>query len=117
MIENLVRPRLADVMVLTAVALVARVAAALIVDCAPYTDPGYYTLVATRLADGFGFTVPVLWSFLEVGGSIPRDPTLPVASNGHWMPLTSIVAASSMAIFGTDYRAGQIPMILFSSAL
>jgi 4-amino-4-deoxy-L-arabinose transferase-like glycosyltransferase len=117
MSEGIVRPRLLDVAVLTLIALFARVAAGLIVSWPPYTDPGYYTLVAERLADGFGFTVPVLWSFLEVGGSIPSDPTLPVASNGHWQPLTSIVAAGSMAIFGSDYRAGQVPMILLSTAL
>ena len=103
--------------VLALVALVARVIAGWLVSWPPYTDPGYYTLVATRLADGFGFTVPVLWSFLEVGGSLPADATLPVASNGHWMPLTSIVAAGAMAIFGSDYRAGQVPMILLSTAL
>ena len=115
--EVTVRPRLQDVLLLTLIALLARVVGGLLVGWPPYTDPGYYTLVATRLADGFGFTVPVLWSFLEVGGTIPADPTLPVASNGHWMPLTSIVAAASMAIFGSDYRAGQVPMILLSTAL
>ena len=115
--EGTAHARLIDVTLLTALALLARVLAALIVDWPPYTDPGYYTLVATRLADGFGFTVPVLWSFLEVGGSIPSDPVLPVASNGHWQPLTSIVAAGAMAIIGTDYRAGQVPMILLSTAL
>jgi len=117
MTEMTVRPRLIDVVVLTGLALVARVLAGLIVDWPPYTDPGYYTLVATRLADGFGFTVPALWSFLEVGGAIPPDPTLPVASNGHWQPLTSIVAAGSMALFGTEYRAGQVPMVVLSTAL
>lgn len=117
MIERTVRPRLIDVTLLTALALLARVVAALIVDWPPYTDPGYYTLVATRLADGFGFTVPVLWSFLEVGGSIPPDPMLPVPSNGHWQPLTSIVATGAMTVFGTDYRAGQLPMVLLSTAL
>lgn len=115
--EVIVRPRLGDVLLLTLFAFVARVIAGLLVSWPPYTDPGYYTLVATRVADGFGFTVPVLWSFLEVGGSIPADAVLPVPSNGHWMPLTSIVAAGSMAIFGSDYRAGQVPMILLSTAL
>ena len=115
--EVTVRPRLRDVLLLTLIALVARVVAGLLVSWPPYTDPGYYTLVATRLADGFGFTVPVLWSFLEVGGAIPADAALPVASNGHWMPLTSVVAAGSMAIFGSDYRTGQMPMILLSTAL
>lgn len=117
MAETPMRPRLADLAALTVFALVARVAAALVVDWPPYTDPAYYTLVATRLAEGGGFTVPVLWSFLEVGGQIPSDPHLPVPSNGHWMPLTSIVAAGSMLLFGTDYRSGQLPMILLSTAL
>ena len=38
---------------------------------------------------GHGFTVPVMWSFLEVGSHLPDPAVLPVASNGHWMPLTS----------------------------
>lgn len=111
------RGLLRDLIVLTALGLVARTLAALVVGWPPYTDPAYYTLVATRLADGHGFTVPVIWSFLEVGGRLPPDAMLPVASNGHWMPLTSIVAAGSMLIFGSDYRAGQVPMVLLSTAL
>jgi len=98
-------------------ALVARALAAWLVPTAPYTDAAYYTLVAERLADGFGFTIPVLYSFLEVGGSLPADPTLPIPSNGHWMPLTSVVAAGGMSLLGTsDWRAGQVPMVIFSVA-
>lgn len=98
----------------------ARIVAAVPVDYAPYTDPAYYSLVAARLADGHGFSVPVLWSFLEVGGRLPADPTLPVPSNGHWMPLTSIVAAPFVAVLGPwlgSWRAAQVPMILLSAAL
>lgn len=101
-------------------ALLARAVAALVVPSPPYTDPAYYTLVAERLADGHGFTVPALWSFLEVGGTLPADPTLPVASNGHWMPLTSLVAAPFIAALGPflgDWRAAQLPFVLLSSAL
>ena len=82
---------------LTVAALVARVVAALVIDYAPYTDPAYYAMVAEQLATGHGFSAPVLWSFLEVGGQLPPDPALPVPSNGHWMPLTSIVAAAGRA--------------------
>jgi len=93
------------------------VLAAWLVPSAPYTDAAYYTLVAERLADGFGFTIPVLYSFLEVGGTLPADPVLPVDSNGHWMPLTSVVAAGGMALLGSsDWRAGQVPMVLLSIA-
>jgi hypothetical protein len=109
-----------DLVVLAILALVARGAAALLVDYPPYTDPAYYQLVAEQLAAGHGFSVPVLWSFLEVGGRLPADPMLPVPSNGHWMPLTSILAAGSIAAVGDwlgPYRAGQLPMILLSAAL
>lgn len=97
-----------------------RVVAALPVDYAPYTDPAYYSLVAERLAAGHGFTIPVLWSFLEVGGRLPPDPMLPVPSNGHFMPLTSIVSAGSIALLGPllgDWRAAQLPMIVLGAAL
>jgi len=109
-----------DLAVLLLVALAVRTAAALLIDYPPYTDPAYYGLVAEQLAGGHGFNVPVLWSFLEVGGRLPLDPTLPVPSNGHWMPLTSILAAGSIALFGEwlgPLRAGQLPMILLGAAL
>lgn len=106
-----------ELVVIFVIGLVARVAAALPVDYAPYTDPAYYTLVAQRLASGEGFTVPVIWSFLEVGSALPDPAVLPVASNGHWMPLTSVVAAGAMVLFGESWRAGQAPMILLSALL
>ena len=109
-----------DLAVLFALALVTRFAASLLVSYPPYTDPAYYQLVAERLASGHGFSVPVLWSFLEVGGRLPANPMLPVASNGHWMPLTSIVSAGSIALFGGllgTWRAAELPMIVIGSAL
>ena len=109
-----------DLLVLFALALVTRLVAGLLVDYPPYGDPAYYQLVAEQLAGGHGFTVPVLWSFLEVGGRLPADPMLPVPSNGHWMPLTSIVAAGSIALFGewlSPWRAAQLPMVVIGAAL
>src|SRR5688572_20351423 len=106
---------LRDLALLLLAALAARALAAWLVPSAPYTDAAYYTLVAERLADGFGFTVPVLYSFLEVGGALPADAVLPIASNGHWMPFTSVVAAGGMSLFGSsEWRAGQVPMVLLS---
>lgn len=104
---GLTRPRLSDLLVLFGLALAVRTVAALLVPDPPYTDPAYYAMVADQLASGHGFSAPVIWSFLEVGGVLPADPTLPVPSNGHWMPLTSIVAAGW----------GQLPMVLLSAAL
>jgi hypothetical protein len=106
-----------DLVIVSVLGLLARVIAAAFVDYAPYTDPAYYTLVAERLATGHGFTVPVIWSFLEVGGRLPNPAVLPVPSNGHWMPLTSIVVAGFMEAFGFSWRAGQIPMVVLSAAL
>jgi hypothetical protein len=106
-----------DLVLLTAAALLARIAAALMIDYSPYTDPAYYAMVAEQLATGHGFTAPVLWSFLEVGGQLPADPMLPVPSNGHWMPLTSIVAAVGMAVIGPDLWAGQVPILVLGTAL
>jgi hypothetical protein len=109
-----------DLLVLFGLALVTRGAAGLLIDYAPYGDPAYYQLVAQQLAGGHGFTVPVLWSFLDLGGQLPADPMLPVPSNGHWMPLTSVVAAGSIALFGDwlgPWRAGQLPMVVIGAAL
>ena len=108
---------LLELLALTSLALVVRLIAAWPVDYAPYTDAAYYALVAERLAAGDGFTVPVLWSFLEVGGRLPQPAELPVPSNGHWMPLTSIIASGPMAVLGPSWRSGQIPSIVLSTLL
>ena len=109
-----------DLAILFAAALVTRLAASLLIDYPPYADPAYYQLVGEQIATGHGFSVPVLWSFLEVGGRLPTHPILPVPSNGHWMPLTSIVAAGSIAAFGEllgTWRAAELPMIVIGAAL
>ncbi|HEY6608255.1 MAG TPA: hypothetical protein VI277_03575 [Candidatus Limnocylindria bacterium] len=106
-----------DIIVLGVVALAARALAAFVVDWPPFTDPAYYSLIGQRLADGHGFTTPVLWSFIEVGSVLPDPAVLPVPSNAHWMPLTSIVAAGSMAIFGSSYIAGTVPLVILSAIL
>jgi Dolichyl-phosphate-mannose-protein mannosyltransferase len=111
------RPVVIDLLLVTLLALVVRVAAAALVSWPPYTDPAYYSLVAQRLAEGHGFSVPVIWSFLEVGSQLPDPAVLPVPSNGHWLPLTSLVAAGSMELFGPTWQAGQVPMVLLSTAL
>ena len=96
---------------------VARIVAVALVPWPPFTDPAYYSMIAQRLAEGHGFTTPVLWSFIEVGSVIPDPAILPVPSNAHWMPLTSIVAAASMAVFGSTYIAGTLPLVVLSALL
>ena len=106
-----------DLVLLFLVALVARVVAVVIVPWPPFTDPSYYSMIAQRLAEGHGFTTQAMWSFIEVGSVIPDPAVLPVPSNAHWMPLTSIVAAASMAVFGPTYVAGTLPLIVLSALL
>ena len=106
-----------DLAILTALALLVRIVAGWLVPFPPHVDAAYYTMVAEQLATGNGFTAPALWSFLEVGGRLPVDPTLPAPSNGHWMPVTAVVSAGFMALLGGDWRAGQVPMVILSSLL
>jgi hypothetical protein len=109
--------RARDIAVIGIVALVARAVAVLIVDWPPYTDPAYYSMIAQQLAGGHGFSAPVLWSFIEVGSRLPDPAVLPVPSNAHWMPLTSVVSAASMAILGSSYLAGTAPLVVISALL
>jgi hypothetical protein len=110
-------PRARDLIMLGVAALVARAIAVIVLPWPPFTDPAYYSMIAQRLADGHGFSAPVLYSFIEVGSRIPDPAVLPVPSNAHWMPLTSIVAAASMAAFGSTYVAGTIPLAVLSALL
>jgi hypothetical protein len=110
-------PRARDLIALGVVALVARAIAVIVLPWPPFTDPAYYSMVAQRLTEGHGFSAPVLYSFIEVGSRIPDPAVLPVPSNAHWMPLTSIVAAASMAIFGSSYVAGTVPLAILSALL
>jgi Dolichyl-phosphate-mannose-protein mannosyltransferase len=77
-----------------------------------YPDSYYYVDVAKALHDGHGLNVDFVWIFAEVGGSIPANPTLPIPSNAHWLPLSSVLQAASLAIFGDTPIALGIPMAL-----
>lgn len=106
-----------DLAVLFAAALLLRGIAAILVPWPPYLDASYYTVVAENLAAGNGFNVPVIWAYLDVGSQIPPDAALPIPSNAHWPPLGPIVAAAGMALFGTTWTAGQVPMVLIAALL
>ncbi len=80
-----------------------------------YPDSFYYVDVARALRDGQGFNVDFIWIFAEVGGTIPVDPALPIASNAHWMPLASLVQLPFVLIFGNAARASAAPFALIGS--
>lgn len=104
-----------DLLILTCVALVVRTAVALVTEPAPWTDAAYYLVSGRQIASGEGLTVPFLWSFLETGGRLPADPTLPIASHAHWMPMTAIVAAIGMLVGGVNDVAARTPFLLLST--
>jgi hypothetical protein len=92
-------------------ALVVRVLTALPQEQPHYFDAYFYYNVAENLHLGRGFVVDFIWNYLQA----PVTVTHP--SNLYWMPLSSIIAYLSFAIFGASYEAAQVPFILLSSLL
>ncbi len=80
-----------------------------------YPDSYYYVDVARAIADGRGLQVDFVWIFAEVGGVIPAIPTLPIASNAHWMPLASFVQVPFIWLLGPSPIASALPFALIGS--
>ena len=80
-----------------------------------YPDSSYYVDVARSLTHGTGFNVDFVWIFAEVGGRIPADPTLPIPSNAHWMPLASMVQVPFLALFGDVAWASALPFAILGA--
>jgi hypothetical protein len=74
-----------------------------------YPDSYYYVNVARELAEGNGFQVDYIWNFVDVGGRLPADPSLPIPSNGHWMPLASLVMVPFIWLLGATPLAFGLP--------
>ena len=69
-------------------------------DSPGYMDADYYYAGGVRLAQGFGFSDPFLWNFLD-------DPQgLPHPSHTYWMPLPSILVMLGMALSGAENFTG-----------
>ncbi len=79
----------------------------------PNTDAFYHYNAATRIAAGEGFVDDVLWTY------VGAPDTLPAPSHLYWMPLTSVIAALGMMLFGESYAAAQLGLIacLWGAAL
>jgi hypothetical protein len=82
---------------------------------AAYPDSYYYVNVARALQSGHGFNIDFIWSFVDVGGRIPADPTLPIPSNAHWMPLAAIIQLPTMWLLGPTPLASAIPFAIVGS--
>jgi len=80
-----------------------------------YPDSFYYVDVARSMAAGHGFSIDAVWIFAEVGGAIPANPTLPIPSNAHWMPLASLVQVPFIWLLGPTAFASALPFALLGS--
>jgi 4-amino-4-deoxy-L-arabinose transferase-like glycosyltransferase len=101
---------------LFAAAFVVRVAVGAAFPGPAYPDSYYYFSVAQSLASGHGLTIDYIWNFVDVGGQVPIDPTLPIPSNGHWLPLAVLVQVPFIWILGAGALASQLPMWLIGAA-
>jgi hypothetical protein len=100
-----------SVLVVFAVALLVRIAAAAVVPFPIPEDTTYYYGVARNLVEGRGLVTDAVWSFQTPPLTIPR-PAFEV-----WMPLPTLLAAIPMAIFGTDYRVAQATAVLVGALI
>jgi hypothetical protein len=79
---------------------------------AGYMDAEYYYACAIRIYEGYGWTQPFLWNYLD-------DPLgLPHHSFTYWMPLAALIGAAGMFLAGsTDFFAARLVFILLAALL
>ncbi len=80
-----------------------------------YVDSFYYVNVARALHAGQGFNIDFIWTFVDLGGALPANPGLPIASNAHWMPLASLVQVPFLFILGVNAWASALPFALIGA--
>lgn len=102
-------------LVLFAIACLVRAATGAAFAGPAYPDSYYYVNVARELATGHGLTVDYIWNFVDVGGFLPAQPSLPIPSNAHWMPLAAIVQVPFVWLIGAGPLAAALPMWLIGS--
>lgn len=76
-----------------------------------YMDAEYYFAVARQLAQGDGFSEPFLWNYLDGPVGLPHP------SHTYWMPLTSLLSAGAIELFGDSFRSAQFPHFVLAVLL
>jgi 4-amino-4-deoxy-L-arabinose transferase-like glycosyltransferase len=73
-------------------------------------DPNHYYNLALRLLEGHGFTIDYIWQYYNPPAGIvhPED---------FWMPLTGVVAAGSMKLFGASVQTAVLPFVVLGALL
>ena len=85
-----------DYLLLFLAGMCATLAAAKLQPGPEYMDAAYYYVGGQRLVDGFGFTEPYIWNYLDHPQGIPN------VSHTYWMPLASMLAAAGMWLSGSN---------------
>jgi 4-amino-4-deoxy-L-arabinose transferase-like glycosyltransferase len=99
------------IITLLAIGILVSLGAAIWIRTPGYMDSEYYFTTALSIVNGEGFTESYLWNYLD-------DPTgIPHPSHLYWMPLTTILSAGSMMVFGISYRAAQLPFLFLTAVL
>lgn len=91
-------------------ALIVRVACLAFIQHPGIGDPNHYYMLGTRLVAGQGFTVDYIWQYNQP----PANVTHP---DDHWMPLSGVLAALGMLLFGEGVHQAILPFILIGSLL
>jgi hypothetical protein len=71
-----------------------------------YTDAYYHYNAAVRIAQGDGFVDDYLWTYIGAPNSLPAPSHL------YWMPMTSILSAIGMGVFGMSFANAQLGLIV-----
>lgn len=73
-------------------------------------DPNHYYNLGRELATGHGFQIDYIWHYYN-------PPDAVVHPIDWWMPLTGLIAASSMVVLGVSVPAALLPFILLGVLL
>ena len=91
-------------------ALIFRLALLPIVHFPGIADPNHYYNVGARLVEGHGFTIDYIWQYNDTYAAVEHP-------DDYWMPLTSLLAAAPMAVFGIGVHQALLPFILIGALL
>jgi hypothetical protein len=101
-----------DYLILFILGLVVSFVAARLQPVPGYMDAEYYYAGAIRLHEGYGFTQPFLWNYLDGPVGLPHP------SHTYWMPLASFLGAVGMRIASSsDFFSARLVFICLSALL
>ena len=77
-----------------------------------YMDADYYYAGGLQLAQGYGFSEPFLWNYLDMPAGIPHP------SHTYWMPFPSILAMLGILLTGNpSFSSGRLGFLLVAGLI